>query len=876
MIGGLAPKVVRVAVLAAMLARLIPAHAQTLPQRVEPRAPSSGRFRETFSISGTVLDPSGAVVVGASVFMRSQRGDIPQSTQSDSAGGFRFRGLSEGRYVIRIEQAGFKPYETRLRLRGDSERHLLIVLAIANLEEKITVDSSEGHVSADVSENIDAVRLDSQKLEGLPILGQDVVSAISQLLGPASIGTGGATVVVDGMPGAEPGLPASAIQEVKISNNPYSAEFARPGKGRIEIITKSGSSSYHGSFYFGLRDYRLDGRNALAVERPPEQRRQFEGYLSGPIGTGKKTTFLLTASRKDDRLQSVIYAVAPEGPVRQNFPTPQQSTYLSAQLTRQVAKNPLTFRYTVFDWSARGLGVGGVTLPEAASDSASRLHQVNSSYRATPTTKLLNEFSLRARWEDASTRSQRPGLPRIVVEEAFVGGGAEAERRETDTRVELTDVVSWSGGKHFIKTGINLPALSRRGSNERSNFDGTFYFSSLDDFARRTPFSFVQQQGNGHLVFWHKELGVFMQDDVRIRQDLSVAVGLRYDWQNYLSDYSNFAPRLSLAFAPGKERKTVLRVGTGIFYDMTGPQPIADTLRFNGRGLRQLVFSNPGYPDPLSSSGSFSTLPASLVRFAPTVRSPYILQYSVGIERQLQKSLTLSVTYEGTRGARMFRSRDVNAPLPPLYLARPDTSVGRLRQIESSGQLKSHALETTLRGNLTRFFNGMVVYALRRAYNDTDGISSFPANNYDLSGEWSRARFDARHFLYLYGILDAGKFFQVGVVFSANSGRPYGITTGRDDNHDGFANDRPPGVRRNSMQGPGSATLDLRWSRTLFGQTRKKNETGPNATIGVDAFNILNRVNFGSPVGNLSSPFFGRSISAGSARRLQVWMNFKF
>ncbi len=218
----------------------------------------------------------------------------------------------------------------------------------------------------------------------------------------------------------------------------------------------------------------------------------------------------------------------------------------------------------------------------------------------------------------------------------------------------------------------------------------------------------------------------------------------------------------------------------------------------------------------------------------------------------------------------------MNAPPPPLYLSRPDPSIGVFRQIESSGRLERNALESTLRGNLSRFFNGMVVYALQRAYDNTDGIKSFPANNYDLYGEWSRARFDARHFVYLYGTLDTGKFFKVGLVLSANSGRPYSITTGRDDNRDGFANDRPPGVGRNNMQGPGSVTLDLRWSKNIFGHPSKKKETGPSATIGLDAFNVLNRVNYSSPVGNLSSPFFGGFVAAGPARRLQVSLSFKF
>src|SRR5262249_10241388 len=280
---------------------------------------------------------------------------------------------------------------------------------------------------------------------------------------------------------------------------------------------------------------------------------------------------------------------------------------------------------SVFDWSDRGEGVGGFSLPEVAMDSASRYHQLYTSYRWGPTTRLLNDLLIRFRWEETSTRSRRPGVPQIVVAETFAGGGAQVEQNSTDTRAELIDVLSWSKGRHFVKAGVNLPALSRRGSNNRSNFDGTFYFSSLDDFARGTPFSFVRQQGDGHLIFWQKELGLFVQDDFRIRSGLSMGLGLRYDWQNYLSDHDNLAPRLSFAFAPGQQRHTVLRGGAGIFYDMTGPGPIADRLRLNGRRLSQFVLGNPGYPDPLSLGGSFSALPTSLVRFEPNLRSPYVI-----------------------------------------------------------------------------------------------------------------------------------------------------------------------------------------------------------------------------------------------------------
>jgi len=180
-----------------------------------------------------------------------------------------------------------------------------------------------------------------------------------------------------------------------------------------------------------------------------------------------------------------------------------------------------------------------------------------------------------------------------------------------------------------------------------------------------------------------------------------------------------------------------------------------------------------------------------------------------------------------------------------------------------------------MQGNMSRFFSGTVQYTLGRAYDDTNGINSFPANNYDLSGEWSRAAFDERHRLRVSGTLTPGKLFRLGVVLSMRSGQPYNLTTGQDGNQDGFANDRPVGVSRNSLEEFGSARLDLRWSRE-FPLRRGKKEKGPRATVSLDAFNVLNRVNYTEVVGNLSSPFFGEPVSSQSARQMQATLGFVF
>jgi hypothetical protein len=179
----------------------------------------------------------------------------------------------------------------------------------------------------------------------------------------------------------------------------------------------------------------------------------------------------------------------------------------------------------------------------------------------------------------------------------------------------------------------------------------------------------------------------------------------------------------------------------------------------------------------------------------------------------------------------------------------------------------------------------MVEYTLGRAYNNvggtttggsrTSGINSFPANNYDLSGEWARADFDQKYHFNLLGTVTPGKYFKLGIALALYSGMPYNETIGLDNYNDGMATARPPGVPRNSRQGAGYADLDLRWSHDFFLASAKKDK-GPTVTLGLDAFNIINHVNYMCYVGVLSSPLFGQPISAQPPRRLQVSFRFRF
>lgn len=766
------------------------------------------------AVSGVVLDTSGGVIAGAKVTLRQPSGTA-LSVSTDLGGAFRFTGLDTVTYELLVEREGFKPFRSRVKA-AVKFTPLKVVMAIAELRQTVTVGNPDKAVSTEAGENMDVVKLDRQTLDKLPILSNDIIGAAAQFLDSAAVGAGGISVVVDGMETLEKGVSASAIQEVRINQNPYSAEYARPGRGRIEIITKAGTDAFHGSAQFQFRDYRLDARNTFAENRPPEQRFITEGSLTGPLGHSRNASFVFSFNHEEERLQSLVFARTPAGIVRENTANPQRQTEWSFKVTRQInSRNTISLRYEFADDSTKGDGAGGFTLPEAGSNSGERQHHVYYNHRAVLTQHLTNDFSLRAGRHYLYSRSQLPGTRQIVVLDAFTGGGAQADRIETENHAQFTDISTWAHGKHMVKFGISVPDLSRRGSNDRSNFDGTFYFLSLDDYAAGKPFSFTQQQGNGYLVIWQKEIGLFVQDDFRLLPNLSLSMGLRYDWQTYLADHNNVAPRLSVAYSPDKKRETVLRGGAGIFYERTGPGAIADTVRFDGQRFRSIVIANPGFPDPLAVGATLATQPSNVTRFAPDLREPYTLQYNFGVERQLRKALVATANYTGLTGVKMFRSRDINAPLPPLYPARPLAGTGILRQIESAGRMQTHALDVGVRGALTKYVNTTVQYGLGRAWNNTGGIGSFPANAYDLSGEWARANFDVRHRLRFLGTFKAGDLFEFGAILTLSSGTPYSITTGRDNNNDGRASDRPPGIGRNTMQGSGLANVDLRFAKEI-------------------------------------------------------------
>jgi hypothetical protein len=713
-------------------------------------------------------------------------------------------------------------------------------------------------------------------MEKMPVFDQDYIGALMPFLDASSGASGGVTLVVDGIEMKSAGVSASAIQEVRVNNDPYSSEFTRPGRGRIEIITKPGSPEFHGEANFLFRDAIFNAKNYFAPVRPPEVRRIFEGHLTGPV-VGKHTSFITSVQYRNQDTAAVVNAVGPNGPIVENVLTPNTDSEYSIRVNHDFStSHRLSVGYTFQGSNSMNSGVGGITLPEAGFNQNSREDDVLFNDRIIFSPHLINQLMVMFEKDEDETKSVT-NAQSIQVSGAFIGGGAQADISKSENTIHVTEVATWSHKQHYIRFGVQLPQFSRRAVDDHTNRLGTFKFSSINDYNTATPYVFTAQQGPGRGLYWINEFGSFIQDQVKVNAHLQLSLGLRYDWQTFLADNQNFAPRVSVAYAPGKG-KTILRAGAGVFYDRTGGDFPANVVLHDGVVLHTVQIQNPGYPSPGSSATS---LPSNIVRFASNVRTPYSIQYSTGVERQLIKSVTISATYRGQVGIKSFRSRDANAPILPVNpdlaadYPRPNANYGQIQQIESGGRTLMNALDLGFRGKAGRWFSGQAQYTISRFQGNTGGISWFPQDQYSPNAEWGRDRQDRLQQFNLMGTINEGHWLSLGVNAKLYSGLPYNETTGDDFYHTGLGNARPVGVGRNTQEGGGVAQLDLLYNHDFY-LTKARDDGAKVLSAGVSAFNVLNRTNFTNYIGTTSSSRFGEPTGASAGRQIQFSMGFRF
>jgi Carboxypeptidase regulatory-like domain/TonB dependent receptor len=849
------------------------------------------------TISGTVTDTTGAIIPGAHVALTTAAGAMVVSTTTDGTGGFVLKPKTAGSYSLTVSLQGFQSFTEQITAGATPAAPLTIALPVATAVQQVTVNAAQSIDLTASENNGDTSVMTANDLQSLPIFDNDFVTAMGSFLDAGDSGTAGSGLMVDGVEANRSLVSPSAVQEVVINQDPYSAQYYRPGRGQIDIITKQAADAFHGQFSFSFRDSTMNAQQDFSPSNPPEQRRIYEGDLTGPLPHLKNTMFLFSFNRAEEDLDAVVNATiapTPDNPLgiyNVNVPAPTRDTEFSFKVGHQISdKQSASLMYAFQETSNANEGVGNQTLPEAGYNAKGREDDVvfHDNYILSP--KALNEAAIvLERTYDPITDAQEG--PKIVVNGNYVGGSAQNDQVASEYNLRANEMMTWTMGPHTLKFGINLPHFSRHVFDDNTDRDGTYTYSpvyaangttvitsAIQNEQAGIPSGYSLKQGQNRFVYHQDEVGGFVQDQIKLKPWFSVTPGLRYDWQNFLSsDMNNFSPRVSFAWVWDQASQLVLRGGGGVYYDRTGNGPLLDLARYGDAKLRLLQVSANQQPlcYPISECVDVNNLPPSLAVLAPNIRTPYSIQYGLSLERRVGEKGTVTVGGRMNRGDDLYRSVDINAPLPPDYSERPDPFVSQVRQIQSEGTQIGSAMDLNYQGRFNKRFTGFAWYTWSHYANNTDGFWFFPENQQDPNAEWGPASWQERNHLGFYGAINPKHLVNLGVGVFANSGQPYSILTGDDNYGTNLFNARPDGVARNSEIGPDYADLDLRWGYDFKLHPRELDKS-PTVGVSVASFDVLNHPN-GSYVDNTEgSPDFGQVTSADPPRRMQLGMRMNF
>src|SRR5216684_3855894 len=548
------------------------------------------------------MDEFGAVIIGASVTLIDQNG-TEQVTQTDEHGTYRFNGLTQGTYSLRAAQKGFATYDRAGLNIGPGITTHDVKLSVTIETQRVTVDDIRS-LSADPNSNKSARVISGKELNALSDDPSELAAELDALAGPAA-GPSGTQVFVDGFTAAN-GLPdKQTIREIVINQNPFSAEFERIGFGNIQIFTKPGTGKFHGGTGFTFSDAIFNSRNPYALNRPPYQRRGIEGNLSGPLS--KRASFFFALGRRDIDDTAVINATTLDASlnpitVSQAVVTPKGFLNVGPRFDFALNKNnTLSFRYNLNTTDLSKQGIGGFNLASRAYDYADRLHIFQAIEMAILNPKTVNEFGFQFIRYNITQTSKDPSSGLIVLD-AFSSGGSQIgnysfKRNEG----ELRDYLTVTTVKHTLKFGGRL-RWAHISDIAPTNFGGTFIFTSLDQYRRTlqqiaAPTQLIVAGGNPFAGVRQWDIGPFIQDDWRVRPDFTLSAGLRYQYQTNVHSKLLFAPRISFAWTPWftakGQPKTVIRGGSGIFYDLIRTSTTLQANRFDGNTEKQYIVTDP-------------------------------------------------------------------------------------------------------------------------------------------------------------------------------------------------------------------------------------------------------------------------------------------
>jgi hypothetical protein len=839
------------------------------------------------SIHGVVTDPSGAAVPNAVVAVKGAGGDF--HAKADGNGRYTVGNVPAGKYAVGIGAKGFAVNKNdAVDVAGSTT--LDVQLMIKTEAQIVNVEDEVNSVTTDPAANGTAIVLGQKELAALSDDPDELSQELQAMAGPGG-GPNGGQIFVDGFTGGNM-PPKSSIREVRINSNPYSTEYDRPGFGRIEILTKPGSDKFRGQAFFQFNDQYLNSRSPLLTTstRAPYGNKIEGASVSGPI-KANKASFSFDFERRDITENAFVDATTLNSALQpisvvQSVVTPQTRTNFSPRIDYTIdQKNTLVVRYQYTNIGLADTGVGGLSLASQGYKSTTGEQTVQATETAVISPTMINETRFQFMHTTAND-TVKSTAPTIAVAGAFTDGGVSiGDSGNTTNKFEVTNTSSITHTTHTFKIGGRI-RQSFNNDTSLNGFNGTYTFlggtgPSLDASGNAIPNTSIAltalqvyqrtllgEAGGGAATFTLNagkaltsvdqfDIGLFFNDDWRVKPNLTFSYGLRYETQTNIHDYSDVAPRFGIAWGidgkGNKAAKTVLRAGAGIFFDR-----IADTVtladeRYNGATQQSYYILNPTFfPNiPALSTLTSSLQPQELQPIYAGIKAPHTYQGSIGLERQVNKYVRITGQYLETRGVHLLNSLDVNAPLNGLY---PYGTPGVRMLTESVGSSRTHQLFLSPNVNYKKMFL-FGFYAYSHGKDDNEGEPADPRN---LKAEWGPSSFaDVRHRFVVGTSIPLWLKISASPFIVASSGTPYNITTGQDPIGDGIASARPSlntslaaascvgtnlkyeaefgcfnlspaagtSIERNYARGPASFTVNLRVARTWsFGS---KGESGP-------------------------------------------------